>query len=515
MSAIPFNDLKIIISQLSKQEISSARKFLVAFDSDSHKCNNKNHKLFEFLIENPLSNYALARQFEGGRTDKKSFDQICRRLKDRIAESLILDVNIRRTDAQDTCLVQKLYIRKKLLIASVLMERGAENEAFSICHKILKQAKEYELYSEVQEALYWMRNEPGLQSAADSFDNLSKELEFYRYCDYALYRARELYCSCIANKPEYTVRPIDIRSLKHARGELALMYKDTHSATIAYYYYLVEIRYNFVAGNFQACCNTGIKLTQLVGSHPVLKTEIRLGSAYVELARAYRKLKDYTLSLAYTRKAIEFLPQESYYFEVAKETEFKALYYLDRKEEASNSLKKLLEITNRKKNPWKYWKRLFYLACLNFSQENYTDTIKVMERIGKLKTDHQEHWNIGRRIVTILCKIEMNEFDDADKNIESLRKYLQRNINTNEFETFYKNVAKMLVQLSNRSYIFSDIKNILSYHFGDERDLHQENLSPDMKLFVAWFNAKLPATTIQPEAEIANLGNAVQLDSVA
>jgi tetratricopeptide (TPR) repeat protein len=510
MSSVSFKDLRIIINQLSKQEISSARKFLVAFDTDGHKSNNKNLRLLEFLLSRPEANYSEARKLEGDPADKKSFDQVCRRLKEKIGESLILDVNIRRSDFPETCQSRKLAIRKKLLIASVFMERGATNEALSICHKIIGMAKEYELYSEVHEALYWISNEPSLMDSG-AIEALMKDLEFYRYCDKALYRARELYCTCTADRSSSVQEVSHRQVLAHARGELALMFQNTRSATIAYYYYLVEIRFNFVMRNFVACCDTGIRLIQLVSSHPVLRTEIRLGSAFVELANAYNHLGDDQQSLFYSRNALDLLPETSSYYELAKETEFKSLYNLDRKEEASISLKKLIDLSDRKKQPWVYWKRLFYMACLNFSLANYPDTMKAMERIGKLKTEN-EGWNIGRRILTILCKIEMNAFDDADKNIESLRKYLQRNVNARQTEIYYKNVTRALIQLSNKSYVFDDISNIMAGEFNRKPGQRDEHVTPDVKLFAVWFNTKLEVNA--SKSKIA-MPCATGLDSVA
>jgi tetratricopeptide (TPR) repeat protein len=510
MSSVSFKDLRIIINQLSKQEISSARKFLVAFDTDTHKSNNKNLRLLEFLLANPEANYSQARKLEGDQADKKAFDQVCRRLKEKIGESLILDVNIRRSDFPETSQSRKLAIRKKLLIASVMMERGAINEALSICHKIVDMAKEYELYSEVHEALYWISNEPG-ELDSGMVKNLMKDLEFYRYCDQALYRARELYCTSTANTGIGMHDVSHQNLLAHARGELALMFQHTKSATIAYYYYLVEIRFNFVMRNFVACCDTGIRLIQLVSSHPVLRTEIRLGSAFVELANAYNHIGDDQQSLFYSRNALDLLPETSSYYELAKETEFKSLYNLDRKEEASISLKKLIDVSDRKKQPRVYWKRLFYMACLNFSLANYPDTMKAMERIGKLKTEN-EGWNIGRRILTILCKIEMSAFDDADKNIESLRKYLQRNTNAKQTEIYYKNVTRALIQLSNKSYVFDDVSSIMAGEFNRETLLKDQQITPDVKLFAVWFNTKLKVNVSKSKM---SLECGTDLDSVA
>lgn len=192
MSAIPFRDLKVVMSRLSLQEINAARKFVLAFDADGHKLNNKSDILFDYLIQNPLATYSKAKQ-SGGKFDcKKTFDQQCRRLKDKISESLLLDVNIKKNEAERSYQNIRLYVRKKLLIAHMLLERGAESEAFSICKKLIKLAREYELYAELQEIFCWVKNEPGLHERFSSTEQIKNNFDFYRYCDDALYRAKEI-----------------------------------------------------------------------------------------------------------------------------------------------------------------------------------------------------------------------------------------------------------------------------------------------------------------------------------
>lgn len=112
-----------------------------------------------------------------------------------------------------------------------------------------------------------------------------------------------------------------------------------------------------------------------------------------------------------------------------------------------------------------------------------------MERIGKLR-DESERWNLARRILTILCEIEMQKFDKSDKSIEALRKYVQRNQTDVLTGLPHADIVKILVTLSKKSYSFDEIKTQLSNLYALE-PTHEPDELPEIRLFTEWLDSRI------------------------
>ena len=132
MDSNTFVGLKELARILKKEEISIAKKFLIAFDSNVTRQTSKALKLFKLVLNKPEITREKAKKSVSKEISEDSFDRLVVRVKNKLLESLILDVNIRKKDAYPDWYRNKIELRKKILAVIPLMGRGWEKEAENI-----------------------------------------------------------------------------------------------------------------------------------------------------------------------------------------------------------------------------------------------------------------------------------------------------------------------------------------------------------------------------------------------
>ncbi len=488
-------DVYSIIRQFSKHEINAAKGFLMAFDQSGNKEKNKVYQLFIHLLNTPEATYQETRRHFGISVDKKSFDQLCRRLKEKLIESLILDINIKRKDAYSDWHACRMDIRKKFMQAFILISRGVEKESFGLFHKIVERAKMFELYSELHEVLHWMRNELGLREGEETYDKYTADLEFYRYCNEAVFRARDIYYRYfIKEEGKHQAREEQLATIKAAISELTEMYQKTTSANVGYYLYLLKMEYSNAQQQYDESCKIGLRLIDLIEKNPAIYMDTRLGVVYSELAENYQYLGDYQQSLQYAQKALEFVPPQSFSFEVVKEIEFRAHFYAGNYQQAQQILVDTERAIGKKGAAIQRWKREYFKATLLFTQNKFKASLQMFNTFKKWTKD-TENWNVWVRIMTIMNLVELEKYDLADRNIEALRKYIQRTHRTTPVKERYLIISRLLLQLEKRSFNFEEVMGSHG-HYIDHLEAKEDKLcweikTPEFILFHQWFVAKL------------------------
>jgi methyl coenzyme M reductase subunit C-like uncharacterized protein (methanogenesis marker protein 7) len=115
----------------------------------------------------------------------------------------------------------------------------------------------------------------------------------------------------------------------------------------------------------------------------------------------------------------------------------------------------------------------------------------------------KEGWRVWLSIMRIICQIERNDLPDADLQVQSFKKYIQRWEQRSEIRERDKLVFSVLDSL-NRHYLdFNAVAaaeeenlTVLAYPKGD---LRWDAKSPELILFHDWFKCKLQTVPYKPD----------------
>ena len=154
---------------------------------------NKQKKLLFFLLNKQEVNYYEFKTLISKKSTDGSFNRVIYKLKSKILETLILDVNIDREETVNSAFKYKLKLKKMLVSAFVLHSRGMVDISLDIYDEVIKMSKRYELYDDLLEALYVKQGLVGLTKGLKEYEKISEEIIFYEDCRIGLYNAKDWY----------------------------------------------------------------------------------------------------------------------------------------------------------------------------------------------------------------------------------------------------------------------------------------------------------------------------------
>ncbi len=165
---------------------------------------------------------------------------------------------------------------------------------------------------------------------------------------------------------------------------------------------------------------------------------------------------------------------------------------------------KFNEINKYKKSQLKNWlikrnkltsdKLSFTMCACIFLQNEFKNALSMLNELEELRQD-KAGWNVAIRILRIMIYIEMEKFDLVDDEIESFRKYMERNAKKGNIHLRDQMILKSFQKLKIRAYDFivfeekhQDIMDELSKVDGPcawEISMHEK------VLFHIWLKAKI------------------------
>ena len=512
MNSRNFDDLKSLIGILTQGEIATAKKFLVAFDSNVTRGKNKNQALLKEIINRPHISLEKAKKKISPDVDERSFDRQVLRLKEKLLESLLIDINTSKKEVFGEWFGIQIDVRKKYLQANTLYARGLTSEAMRLYDKVEEKAKEFELFSELFEVFNKKKATLGIRQGPSAFDEYEKKSILAKECyDANLLGETHYHRHFINDVDPKGLKSEKIGYLTQAIAELQVAYKKTNASLSGYYMHFLLMEYYLIQEDFKASIETGETLLHLIESRPAINSKPRLGFVNDDIAQNQLFTFNFEESLIRARKAQDYYSFNGYNFQMARETEFRALYYQGKLDDASAVVDELIDVSKDLDAPFQYDKRRYLKACVLYMQGQYRDSFLLLQDVIEVRDD-KEGWNIGLRLLSIMNMIEMRLFDNADAQIEAMRKHVGRN--TDVIRPRDEIILKLLMHLERASFnfekVFNEQRDLLRQISQNEPDYRWEVKTPEMVVFQDWFTAKMEGSTYTfklPESALVALEN--------
>lgn len=499
------NQLLDVIRVLRGSETELAKKHLIAYETNHTANNRKMFQLYKYIIINNIRDYdQLKKRLSPDSTDD-SFNKLIRRTTDRIQESLIIDVNIRRKGAYSEIFRMKFFIRKLLIQGQILIGRGLIERPQSIVNTSIRYAKKYELYDELLEALYFNQVLMYRTKGFAAFAKLEEELDYYENCRLLLKKTKKIQGLFEASIARKSNRGQVAKSIKKQVVKLSDYYKKTNSTNILSYYYLLNIEIYKSEGYISEAVKNIRLLIELLKESPAVFSTTRIAHLHSELAESeYSQLK-FNVVLEEVKEALRWIGSKNSLYVSTSLVGIDAQILLKEPESAIELIRKLKAVEAAKKIPF-YKARISYQeAIVFFYSEDFKKALSLLSERSEIEKD-KEGWNIWIRIMRILCSIELLKLNMIDYDVESFRKYIQRIDKQYNVRERDKLVLKILMELDRQDYDFEVVaqkrESELMKLKSTDRKFAWNPDSPEMILFHDWFDSKKNKTSYEPNFKI-------------
>ena len=500
-----FDELVELINSLTKSENVTAKKHLQAYRSNHTSRKDKMFQLFRTIETNSEIDIAELKLLISPNVSIKSYYKLLKRTVFRVRESLMIEVNLKRKSNYGTIFKVRYQIKKDIIVAQILLNKGLLNQALGLYTNIIRIAIEYEFFDEVIEALLIKLNIASGGNKKLDYRKIKEEIDFYELEKTQLREIRfqiQTYSAKIAKISNKDTLNKELALMVIKVKRMCINLKSYNSKSILY---LLQMEYCGNLGLHNLMIKKAEALLFDLLNKPALYSQNRINYTNNEIARAYFIKLDLKQAKYFCESAIEALEGKiNNAYLSSNETLIKIEIYLNEHDDVKLKLQNILNLSITKKYSLKETHFNYYLAITYFVLQNYKTSFQQLNELKIIEKD-KEGWNVWIRIMRILCSIELLRLNMVDYDIESFRKYIERISKAGNINARVQLILKVLTELDRCNYNFRLV--------AQKRRLELENLknttgkykwdikSPEMILFHDWFEARLHNQSYQPNLE--------------
>lgn len=487
-----------LLKDLNKRELKVFDNYLRSFTKIGKL---KSATLMELLSKGgdvSLDDEVYSQHLYGCGTDKRLL-MLKNRFKNKLLDTLLLDINLdRRKDLDERDLVN-IKVKKKL--AQILLyrhSRGEQKSLQKVLDEAIKLSEKYELYNELIEAIGLKKYVSGFRSGMLEFNYWSNLEVRYRNTLDLIEEAKSLYYK-IQMLSEFKGNKTDIRKqaeeiLKNNLITLQVKASGFKSSTLTYYLIFLNLIKALVSGNYGEAKSLFIKYIDVIQNNKSVYRKSRMGSAYVYKFDIELALGNYMEALVNIRKANEYFAYKSTNYFISLENEFFTLFYLKKFDSAHELINKIIKKSHLTIEPFWESKYQYLLANTLFAKKKFVEVLSIIDKNTFLFKD-KNGWNTYYRILEIMTLLELEMIDQAFLHIERLRKHVAK-YSKHGVETRELIILKMLIKAETQGFNFKSLKK---HDFIPNYQKLCENISflswevkgPELIPFHIWIDSKM------------------------
>jgi hypothetical protein len=489
--------LKRILNHLTKEELKSLLKFLEYYADSGDS--QKSVQLVKMLIDESDFTSTDIQNSLYGKKNYMAFNKLCNRIKNKIFEILLFDSNLsKRYYSKRNQIVFEL--KKKLIQADILQLKGLRDDLLPIYNQIIQRSKKNELYDVLVQALYSKQRLIGIHGKNELVKVLKNEIEFSEKCWHAMNHSQSLYIA-ITNKISVSSNfKSYLEDLEAAISQLKEYFEVSGSSIIGYYFFTLKADQQQNIKNFGGAQKNLEEAKSILDINTAAYTENRYGSILINLANNNIYLHQFKESIKYGEESKGYFRSLPLTLQIVDEIIFYANFYLDNLFECEQILEKQRTVSSSQNTSLQISKFNFLEAYLLFKKEKFDKSISLLDEYKEIEQD-KEGWNINRRILIILNRIELRDHDSVDLQIQNLERYLRRISKTKVVSERYIVILKILIKLVNEDFNFTKVYFSRKKYFallssGDDR-FSWKIRSPELIPFEKWFELNMLGKSIR------------------
>ena len=484
-----FNSLINLINKLGEEEVKSLNKFLKYYNEKNN--NNKSSRLLEIILNSKEYNLINIQKQLYDKVNWQAYNKLIDRLKDKILEVLLFNSNISREEYPERIRVI-FELKKKLILCDVLSFKGLRDDADLLCRKIIAKADKYELYDIVMNSLIIRQRFVNIRKKEKEVNNIQKGIQIAELKYKSLLNSQIVYnkiLNIISNSPDSI---IFINDLKSSIDQIELELKINNSDTVSYYLYFLKTELYQLEEKFEEASISLLKIENLLSKKSVY-SENRKGTTLLNISNNNIYLKKYKESIQFAEKAKKYFPNNVYNQALVDENLFYANFYLNNLDVSARIIKGLVNLPSANNILFSISKWNYFEAVIDFLNNKFQVSIFKLKSIVEIDKD-KEGWNINKRLLIIMSRIELKEYESADLQVNSLEKFIKRSLQKRDISLRYIFILRILIKLINSNYnfklVYENRKKYFQLIASDDINFKWRIKSPELIKFDNWFLSK-------------------------
>jgi|GEM_PF-1823702 len=441
-------ELHLLLHSLGRQQIKVLKKYLTSF-STRNESESKTWDLAEMLLRSEKNVPTLdecSRKLYHCPKDSK-IEKLKSRLQNKIFDSLMIDINIDRKGTFDELDYMIIRVVKKTALFQTLRLSSKHKEVVNhVLDEIISIAKKYEMYGVIVDNLKHKKWAKGWAQGMSAFNKINNEIAFYEHCNSAVNKAIDNYYKTLMHanfegkQDEKKVQGF----LQECIAEMNTDYAYTKSAVVGYYLRWIEIAFYQNEKDFSAAKQACESMLALIRKNPSVYRKSRLGACYDTLAECDIYLRQYEEAITNARASQSYFAQKSSSYYISKGTEFLALFYADKIDKANEACQVLLGSTAARQGDFRVAKYNYFNGCVQFKLGNMREALRILSMKFELSKD-KLGWEIAIRVLRIMTLVEMGKYDEAQQQIVSLQKHMERHARKGEVHERDRLILRLLL----------------------------------------------------------------------
>lgn len=507
------NSLKNLIHKLKREEVKSLYRFLEFNSERGDQSPLKTSQLVDLIMDNKNYTSIDLQKTIYGKENSVAFNKLVNRLYDKVLEVIILDLNLHRGYYSERA--KKVFeLRKKMIQIDLLNLKGLKENLASQIDKVIEQARVFEIYDILIQALYSKQRFSLISSKSKNVESLKKEIHSAERCWNAFNLSQSIFNDMMSKINNSSGGYEYKEELKLAVATLKLNFHETNSPTIGYNYFILATELEQKENRFN---EAGIYLDQLLKiteRNKSIYNGLRLGSALLNIANNMIHLFKLDEAKQYIDRARTYFVDQPINLLILSEIEFYLYYYNSDLINARTIISKLVSVQKNPSTMLLLSKWNYLMANQYFCEYSFDSCLSYLNSTQEIKQD-KEGWNFQKRILTILSRIEMKDSDSADLNIQSLDKFMKRITKSKFVRPRYILIVRILRKLINENFDFKKVylsrKKYFDLLSSKDLDYCWEIKSPELIIFQEWFRANMQGKRYNQESAMKNISKQLSI----
>ncbi|HNQ61862.1 MAG TPA: hypothetical protein PKJ62_05695, partial [Bacteroidia bacterium] len=406
------NYLKSILKTLNQQELNSLEKFVLYQGGKDEVGVSKTTQLIKLVLDSGNFSSIDIQKTIYGKLNYSAFNKLANRLKERILEVILFNSSIRSSNyAERSKTIFEL--RKRMIQVDLLILKGVRSKVIDELNLIIKKADDYEIYDVLIQALYTKQRTQSFDMGLKRFEKHKMQIKLAEE-KWIAFNSAQLIFNIIVSKIGAVTKPELYKiELQEALLQLNERYRKTYAPTVGYYYHLLQVEYFQLEKDYLKADVQLKELVKLVENSKSVYSDFRIGSVKMNLANNCIFLKDFESAILNIEDAKHYFRNQAVNLTILKEIELYVYFYLGELS-ICNQLSEDLILESRKVNSPLVSSKIIYLsASIDFVMSEFSKALIRLDECEEIDKD-KEGWNIIKKIMILICRIELGEFESVD-----------------------------------------------------------------------------------------------------
>lgn len=489
-------EIRGLIRCMKREEIKLARTYLRGIDKRGEKSPDVAVKVFEALVDEVktgkiLSADVLKSQVYGkGRST--DLYMLLSRMRDKLYETLTLDVNIDRRDVYSDRTKTMLQARKIISCAQIIVARGRTDIAHDLLKKLLPEILKFELY---EECLMTLNSLISIYSTSNQRSELLETQDKHQIILLALQastKAQNIYRD-LGQQIDHSAAEVTASELTKHISDLQNKLQITSSATLAFFLNYIEAEFYERQQDFETAAEILQRQCEITEVHPALFTRSRYGGALLNAGRNEIFLHRFVKSIDYCKRALDVLPTEEHFnatqcMDIMIYAHIYSGHYIQAITKIEEQQKREPETTFRN------GRRAYWKACVHFLNHEFDKAHRILIVLNPIEKD-SVGWNLWLKVLLVLNDIERKSYDNAYNKINNLQRLVLKIEKEHSVSPRLNLIYDILRILSNHQFDFQATVGKVVRQIGELKlnagPFSWKILSPEIVIFHEWFESKV------------------------